>query len=114
MELITHFFSQTLNTLNLTSNQIGSQGAKHLANALEHNSVIGTPPLFFSFNYSLTIILQMLITLHLAVNQIGAQGTEHLANALKHNNVAQLSPQFLLLKYSLTIFYRHSPHLTCP
>src|SRR3984957_357660 len=34
-----HFFTQTLTTLNLSSNQIGPAGAQHLANALHNNTV---------------------------------------------------------------------------
>src|ERR1700722_741712 len=33
------FFTQTLTTLDLSSNQIGEQGAQHLANALGNNTV---------------------------------------------------------------------------
>jgi hypothetical protein len=36
--LIVHFL-QTLTTLNLTGNQMGDQGAAHLANALKLNKV---------------------------------------------------------------------------
>ena len=34
-----HYFSQTLTTLNLDYNQIGAEGAQHLANALQQNKV---------------------------------------------------------------------------
>jgi hypothetical protein len=35
-----HFFTQTLTTLDLESNQIGAVGAQHLADALRNNTVI--------------------------------------------------------------------------
>jgi hypothetical protein len=55
IQLFTHYFSQTLTTLDLTSNQIGDQGAQHLANALQQNKVTRFSSLFFPFNYSLSI-----------------------------------------------------------
>jgi hypothetical protein len=39
MQLFIHHLSQTLTTLNLQSNEIGAQGAEHLANALQENKV---------------------------------------------------------------------------
>jgi hypothetical protein len=39
LQLYTHYFTQTLTTLDLSSNQIGAVGAQHLADALQHNTV---------------------------------------------------------------------------
>ncbi|CAM4979680.1 unnamed protein product [Rotaria socialis] len=49
-----HFLSQTLTTLDLSSNDIGALGAQHLADALQHNTT--------------------LTTLDLSTNDIGALG----------------------------------------
>jgi hypothetical protein len=48
--LILHF-SQTLTTLNLEGNEIGAQGAEHLANVLQQNKVRSFQPLCFPFNH---------------------------------------------------------------
>jgi hypothetical protein len=40
IQLYIHFFTQTLITLNLSSNQIEEKGAQHLADALRNNTVI--------------------------------------------------------------------------
>jgi hypothetical protein len=39
IQSFTHSFAQTLTTLNLTFNEMGDQGAEHLANALKQNKV---------------------------------------------------------------------------
>jgi hypothetical protein len=55
MHVFVHQFSQTLITLNLWGNQIGTQGAKHLANALQQNKVRLLTPLDFLCIYSFII-----------------------------------------------------------
>jgi hypothetical protein len=50
-----NYFPQTLTTLNLGQNQMGDQGAEHLANALQQNKVTRLAPVFFLFNASCTI-----------------------------------------------------------
>jgi hypothetical protein len=44
------YFPQTLTTLHVSSNEIGAQGAGHLANALQQNKVTGLAQIFFLFN----------------------------------------------------------------
>jgi hypothetical protein len=50
-----YYFPQALTTLDLNSNQIGDQGAEHLATALQQNKVTRLTPVFFLFNSSCTI-----------------------------------------------------------
>jgi hypothetical protein len=47
-----YYFPQTLTTLELGWNQIGDQGAEHLANALQQNKVTRLAPVFFLFDSS--------------------------------------------------------------
>jgi Ran GTPase-activating protein (RanGAP) involved in mRNA processing and transport len=49
MTSFTTYFTQTLTTLDLEGNQIGSEGTKYLANALQQNTVK-----LFSFLHSTT------------------------------------------------------------
>jgi hypothetical protein len=49
-----YYFSQTLTTLHLSWNEIGAQGAEHLANALQQNKVTGLAQIFL-FNSLCTI-----------------------------------------------------------
>ena len=42
IQVFTRYFPQTLTTLDLQNNQIGDQGAQHLANALQVNKVTTT------------------------------------------------------------------------
>jgi hypothetical protein len=51
MELFIHHLSQTLTTFDLGANQIGDQGAEHLANALQQNEVTSLRQLHFLWNY---------------------------------------------------------------
>jgi hypothetical protein len=56
MHLFIHQFSQTLTTLDLKDNEIGDQGAEHLANALHQNKVILLTPLDYLYIYSFIIL----------------------------------------------------------
>ncbi len=47
IQLFIHYFSQTLIILDLNDNEIGDQGAEHLANALEQNKVTQLTLLYF-------------------------------------------------------------------
>ena len=111
------YFIQTLTTLNLSSNQIGAEGAQHLSDALLHNTVRQNHLFFLSLSLSLLLLLsyptafyfiQTLTTLNLYDNQIGAEGAQHLSDALLHNTVRQKHLFFLslllLLSYP-TAFY---------
>ncbi len=70
-------------------NEIGLQGAKHLANALAQNQV--TPLVLLYIEPFIHYFLQTLTTLVLFGNEIGAQGAEHLANALQQNRVTSFA-----------------------
>jgi hypothetical protein len=50
-----HYLPQTLTTLNLSRNQIGDQGAEHMAIALRQNQVARLALIVFSFNHSVII-----------------------------------------------------------
>ncbi|CAF3923814.1 unnamed protein product [Adineta steineri] len=87
------YFDQTVTTLELGGNEIGNQGAQHLANALEGNKTLTT--IYLGGNkigdqgvqhlgHSLEIN-KTLTTLYLRGNKIGAKGAQHLANALESN-----------------------------
>ena len=77
---------QTLITLNLWNNQIESQGAEHLSNALIINRVTSVSSI--SQNIIIHISLtQTLTTLNLEDNQIRDLGTKHLGKALRINKV---------------------------
>ena len=85
---ITDTIRQTLTTLYLSNNQIGSQGVQHIANALQTNKV----------NTSLVNIYiliqpshQTLMELHLSNNLIDGQGSQYIINALETNKVNTLS-----------------------
>ncbi|CAM4768322.1 unnamed protein product [Rotaria magnacalcarata] len=71
--------NMTLNTVDLSRNEIGDKGAQHLANALQPR-LIKTDPFTACLLTTLTI-------LDLRYNQIGDRGAQHLANALQHNTV---------------------------
>ena len=99
-------FTQTLNTLELSSNKIGEKGAEHLSAALRDTTVSGV----FSFLTQKTQIdffTQALTELNLWKNQIGDKGAEHLSAALRNNTVSGV---FLLqYKRHRSIFsHRHS------
>jgi len=73
--------------LNLYNNQIGSQGAKDLAKALEDNKVYFFVSSYLSHLNTFSLFSQKLTTLNLADNQIGDIGAEHIAHALRFNTV---------------------------
>jgi hypothetical protein len=50
-----YYFPQILTILDLSVNEIGAQGAEHLANALQQNKVTGLAQIFFLFNSLCTI-----------------------------------------------------------
>ncbi len=56
IEPLIHYYQQTLTTLDLAYNQIGHQGAEHLANVLEENQVTRFALPFFPFNHLFTIL----------------------------------------------------------
>lgn len=76
--------------LGLDGNQISSQGAWHLAKALETNRV----KIFFS-RHSHTVLLlhllQSLIILYLQMNRLHDEGAIHLAHALQINSVKSVT-----------------------
>ncbi|CAF1086986.1 unnamed protein product [Rotaria sordida] len=68
MEIVAYYAlrnNQTFKTINLLINQIGEQGAQHLANALRDNVT--------------------LLTLNLGQNHIGYKGAQYMADVLRHN-----------------------------
>ncbi len=50
-----YYFLQALTTLDISGNEIGVQGAKHLANALQQNKVTRLAQVLLLFNYKYTI-----------------------------------------------------------
>jgi len=80
---------QTLTSLNLSSNQIGDEGAHHLSIALMSNMVrkvsfsLDTNLIYFIFD------IQTITTLDLTGNQIGNQGAKCLSHALQSNKVTK-------------------------
>ncbi|CAF4377756.1 unnamed protein product, partial [Adineta steineri] len=60
------YLIKTLSDLKLYENNIGSQGAEHIAIALQQNKVT-------------------LISINLSSNHIGPQGVQYLAKALRQN-----------------------------
>jgi hypothetical protein len=85
-QLYTHYFTQTLTTLNVWKNEIGDERAQHLADALRDNTVILILPSSISYTH-IHFFTQILTTLDLEYNQIGAVGAQHLADALRDNTV---------------------------
>ncbi len=73
--------------LNLSSNEIGPQGAEYLANALKQNTVVWIASLYFLFNIVIDYFLQKLTELRMIYDEIDQQGGEHFANALQENQV---------------------------
>jgi hypothetical protein len=110
-------FIQTLTTLYLSRNQIGDQGAKHLSDALLHNTV-RQKNFFFSLPLSHPTVfdfIQTLTTLDLRSNQIGDQGAKHLSDALLHNTVRQKNFFFFSPSFSSNCFRLHTDtHYTRP
>ncbi len=73
---------QTLTTLELGSNSIGSKGAQHLADGLRNNNVN-----IFLCYLLFHLFVQTLIILNISSNTIGWKGAQHLADALQTNKV---------------------------
>ncbi|CAM4793083.1 unnamed protein product [Rotaria magnacalcarata] len=83
----------TLTTLNLERNNIGAEGAQHLAQALHNNTALTILNLQFN-NIDDEAVRHLaqelhkhttLTTLNLGGNDIGAEGAQHLAEALHSN-----------------------------
>lgn len=68
--------------MDLSWNQIGSEGIKDVADILEKRTVSN-----HFLNYDYLDLPQYLNTLNLQVNEIGVQGTSYLAKALAKNRV---------------------------
>lgn len=85
---------QTLTKLNLGSNQIGDEGAHHIAAALRNNTVTMFNSLFSKFSLKYCD-MQAIQVLYLQWNRIGAVGARHIANTLQNNKVI-----FLILSYN--------------
>ena len=83
---IFNFFTQTLTVLNLESNRIGNDGAKHLADALRTNAVNFILSLHLSRLYP-HFSTQTIVALNLRLNKITAEGVRHLAETLRNNMV---------------------------
>lgn len=80
--------------LDLQDNDIRTEGAKYLSDALRQNSVGDDFIPEFSFNY-LDSIIQTLTTLNLKSNYIGNKGVQYLSDALKQNTVGnRFIPEF--------------------
>ncbi|CAF5180165.1 unnamed protein product, partial [Rotaria magnacalcarata] len=87
---------QDIESVTLSSNQIGDQGAQYIAEVLKNNEKVVC--LNFDWNKIseqgaryLGELLQTNTTLeilNLNLNEIGEQGGQYLAQALEHNNVA--------------------------
>ncbi len=80
---------QTLTTLNLTENDIGIEGGRYLANALQNNTV---SYIFLSICCisAMTIDTQTLTTVDLGHNYIRNEGARCLVNALQNNTVSDI------------------------
>ena len=80
----THFFTQTVTTLNLSFNQVGDKGAQHIADALRNNTV--TLMLSSSIEYTHRhFFIQTLTTLYLYNNQIGDKLTRAVQELIERN-----------------------------
>jgi len=106
------YLLQTLTALDLGNNQIGSEGAQAIAQALERNQVR------YIFNFltsvtSLLYLLQTLTMLRLDYNQIGPEGAQAIAQALDRNKVRHIF-SFSLLLLVFYICYRRSQNSTLP
>ncbi|CAF4513463.1 unnamed protein product [Rotaria socialis] len=110
MEIVAYYAilrNATLTTLDISSNKIGADGAKQLANALANNKVTlnQSSPIAYIVNL---LLKQTLTTLNLLFNEIGEDGAKHLADVLANNKVTlnQSSPIAyivnLLFKQTLT------------
>jgi Ran GTPase-activating protein (RanGAP) involved in mRNA processing and transport len=77
---------QTITQLHLSSNRIGAEGAKHLAEVLRNNQVIHCTSLSISCMSS-HAHMQTITQLDLSGNRIGTEGAKHLAEVLRNNQV---------------------------
>lgn len=87
---------QTLTTLLLQYNEIGSIGAQHFADALAYNTVIFHFILSLSFSY-VNVFAKTLTTLDVVCNKIGPSGGKHIAEALRKNTVSLKAIYFISL-----------------
>jgi Ran GTPase-activating protein (RanGAP) involved in mRNA processing and transport len=79
--------TQTLITLNLSGNNVGAEGVRHMAHALQSNIVSKFFPHQSDAKDYLSI--QTLTVLNLENNGIVAEGAQHVTNALESNTVRQ-------------------------
>src|SRR3984957_5455407 len=104
-----HFFTQTLTTLDLRWNQIGEQGAQHLANALHNNTVN-------HFLYSSISLPSALFHTDTHHTQPSTQSNRRARGTTSRQCFTQQHGEPLsLLIYLITICtfsHRHSPHST--
>jgi len=81
--------SQTLTTLNLSSNLIRAEGIQVICQALERNRVRYISTFFISISH-LLYVSQTLTTLNLSSNHIRAKGAQLIAQALERNQVGYI------------------------
>ena len=93
---------QTLTTLDLSSNQIGDQGAQYFAEVLHKNSVSQNQSLHF-YHIHHSYFIQALIKLDLRNNGIGDTGAQYIVEGLEKNSVRQ--NQSFHLSYASFLFY---------
>jgi hypothetical protein len=99
--------SQTLTTLYLEHNEIGAQGAEHLANALQQNNVTFLTSFDFFYNYSLMIFTDTHNTVpRTQPNRWSRRQTSCECIATKQCNISHLIR--LLLQLFIHDFHRHS------
>ncbi len=94
--------------LDLTGNEVGDEGVKHLANALQQNQVTQNVP-SFAISPFILYFSQTLTILNLSSNEIGDEEAQHVANALKHNQVRQKTAIHLSLIFD-SIFFIDTDH----
>jgi uncharacterized membrane protein len=82
---LVNFFTQTLTTLLRSNNQIGDDGAQHLAEVLRKKKVM--TELIWSNTYSFYLFTQTIAVLTLHQNRIKDIGVQYLADALRSNEV---------------------------
>lgn len=82
--------TQTLTILDLRYNNLGDEGAQHLADALRNNAVSIMLPSDRLCSH-LDILSQILTTLKLDCNQIGSVGIQHLVDALQNNTITSIA-----------------------
>jgi Ran GTPase-activating protein (RanGAP) involved in mRNA processing and transport len=90
LHLSIHFFDfhiQSITQLNLSRNNIGDEGAKHLAEVLRNNKVIHCTSSSISFIY-FHFHIQTITQLNLEFNRIGDEGAKYLAEVLRNNQVS--------------------------